>query len=181
MINWMSCSDSSARWKSVTDATPYSQSKSETSNVADPDQGSRIRDPVPFWPLDPLSGIQDRDPGWVKSQDPDPGSGSGMKAWIIFPRAWKPFFWVKILKFFDAYPGSWIRDQGSGMEKIWIRNPGSGIEKIWIRDLGSGINILDQQHWKSRCQNLLGLKEPNNNQTLWGKGILGWDQVIFTI
>jgi hypothetical protein len=40
-------------------------------------------------------------------------------------------FWVKILKFFDA-------DPGSGMEKIRIRNgrnldPGSG----------SGINILD--------------------------------------
>jgi hypothetical protein len=29
--------------------------------------------------------------------------------------------------------------------------------------------------------NLLGLKEPNNNQTLCGKGILGWNQVIFTI
>jgi hypothetical protein len=46
---------------------------------------------------------------------------------IIFPRASKQFFWVKILKFFDA-------DPGSGMEKIRIRDgkksdPGSGIGK----------------------------------------------------
>jgi hypothetical protein len=41
-------------------------------------------------------------------------------------------FWVKILKFFDADPGSRIRDGnisdlGSGMEKSWIRDkyPGS--------------------------------------------------------
>ncbi len=31
----------------------------------------RIRDPVPFWPRDPGSGMG-------KKQDPDPGSGSGM-------------------------------------------------------------------------------------------------------
>jgi hypothetical protein len=28
---------------------------------------------------------------------------------------------------------------------------------------------------------LLGLKESNNNKTHCGKGILGWEQVIFTI
>jgi hypothetical protein len=39
------------------------------------------------------------------------GYGSGMNNLDHFFRAWKPFFWVKILKFFDA-------DQGSGMEKI---------------------------------------------------------------
>jgi hypothetical protein len=87
--------------------------------------------------------------------DPDPG----WKTRIIFLRAEKPFFFVKILKFFDADPGSsirdgkiWIRDQGSRMEKIWIQNPGSGMEKIRIRDPGSGINIPDQQNWKSRRQ-----------------------------
>ncbi len=44
-------------------------------------------------------------------------------------------FWVKILKFFDADPGSWGKnsDPGSGMEKNL--NP------------GSGINIPDTQHW----------------------------------
>ncbi len=68
----------------------------------------RIRDPVPFRP---------RDPGWVKNQDPDPGSGSGMN-----------IFWVKIIKFFyadaDADPGIFLTlDPGSAMEKIRIRNP----------------------------------------------------------
>jgi hypothetical protein len=43
-------------------------------------------------------------------------------------------FWVKILKFFYADPGSW-------MEKIRIRDPGwkkfgSGMENIRIQDLG---------------------------------------------
>jgi predicted component of viral defense system (DUF524 family) len=37
------------------------------------------------------------------------------------------FFWVKILKFFDADLGSGIRDGDSS-------DPGSGIEKSWIRD-----------------------------------------------
>ncbi len=78
----MSCLDSSARLKSVTDATPYSKSKSEITSVADTDQGSGIQDPVPYWSLDPWSGIQDQD-----------------------PRALKPIFWFKILKFFDLDPG----------------------------------------------------------------------------
>ncbi len=58
------------------------------------------------------------DPGWVNNQDSDPGWTTR----IIFPRAWKPFFWAKILKFFD----------GSGMEKNRIRDPG------W-KKFGSGI------------------------------------------
>jgi hypothetical protein len=58
-----------------------------------------------------------RDPGWVKSKDPDPG-------------------WKKL--------GSGIRDgknsdPGSGMGKPRIRDPG------W-RKFGSGINIPDPQH-----------------------------------
>jgi hypothetical protein len=60
----------------------------------------RFRDPVPFWPLAP---------GWVKSQDPDPGWTTR----IIFPRAYKSFFWVKIQKKFLS---------GSGMEKSRIRD-----------------------------------------------------------
>jgi hypothetical protein len=39
--------------------------------------------------------------------------------------ATKPFFWAKILKFFDAHPGS-------GMEKVRISDPG------W-KKFGSGI------------------------------------------
>jgi hypothetical protein len=54
-------------------------------------------------------------------------------------------FWVKILKFFDA-------DPGSGMEKIRIRDLGwkkfgSGIRDGKNSDPGSGINISDPQHW----------------------------------
>jgi hypothetical protein len=58
----------------------------------------RIRDPVPFWPLDP---------GWVNIQDPDPG-------WTTRIILLTTIFWVKILKFFDA-------DARSGMENIRIR------------------------------------------------------------
>ncbi len=64
-------------------------------------------------------------PGWVKSQDPD----LGWTTRIIVPRAKKPFFWHKILKFFDV-------DLGSGIEKIRIRDPGwkkFGSGRSWIR------------------------------------------------
>jgi hypothetical protein len=62
---------------------------------------SGIRDPVPFF----YSWI--RDTGWVKN----PGS---------YSESLEIIFWVKILKYFDA-------DPGSGMEKIQIRDrhPGS--------------------------------------------------------
>ncbi len=75
-------------------------------------------------------------------------------------------------------PGSgmekiWIRDQGSRMEKVWIQNPGSGMEKN--SDSGSG--IWDKHPGSAKLEisspNLLGLKEPSNNRTLCGKGILG--------
>jgi hypothetical protein len=45
------------------------------------------------------------------------------------------FFVVKILKFFDA-------DPGSGMETVRFRDPG-----LKNSDPGSGINIPDPQHW----------------------------------
>ncbi len=87
----------------------------------------RIRDPVPFWPLEPGSGMGKK-----------LGSGSGIRdlGWttrIIFPRAYKPFLWVKILEFFDA-------DPGSGMGTIRIRDGKKS-------DPGSGINIPDPQHF----------------------------------
>ncbi len=140
---------SSARWKSVTDATPYSLSKPKISSVANPDPGSGFRDPVPFWPLDLGFGIQDRDPGKVKSQDSDPG----WKTRIIFLRAEKPFFWVKILKFFDADQGSNIRDgkksdPGSGIQDGNNLDPGSRIRDGKNSDPGSKIQDK-QQNWKS--------------------------------
>ncbi len=88
----------------------------------------RIRDPVTFWP---------RDPGWVESQHPDPGSGMNNPDHIS--RALKPFFWVKILKFFDV-------DPGSGLETVRIRDPG------W-KKVGSGINITDPHHCKKLFKN----------------------------
>jgi hypothetical protein len=46
--------------------------------------------------------------------DKKSGSGSGIRN--EQPGAWKPFFGVKILKFFDADPGSGMEKFGS---KIW--------------------------------------------------------------
>jgi hypothetical protein len=143
---------------------------------------------VPFWRLDSGSGIQDQDPGWVKSQDPDPGSGSGVENPDHISESWETIFLVKILKFFDADPGSRIRDgktldPGSGIQDGKNLDPESGIWDGKISDSGSG--IWDKHPGSAKLEisspNLLGLKEPSNNQTLCGKGILGWDQVIFTI
>jgi hypothetical protein len=68
------------------------------------------------------------DPGWVKNQNPDPGSGSGMNNPADNSVSLETIFVVKILTFFDADPG-------------W---------KIF----GSGINIPDPQHcfkrWPTR-------------------------------
>ncbi len=61
----------------------------------------RIRDPVPFWPLDP---------GWLKNQDPDLGSGSRMNNPDHISESLETNFWVKILIFFDADPGHGIWD-----------------------------------------------------------------------
>ncbi len=86
-------------------------------SVADPGPGSGAF-------LTPGSGIRDGQ----KS-----ASGSGI--WDEQPGSYflelrNHFFWVKTLKFFDADPGSGIRDgdssdPGSGMEKRRIRDPGS--------------------------------------------------------
>jgi hypothetical protein len=68
--------------------------------------------------------------------DPDPGSGafltagSGMNKPDHISEGLETIFWLKILKFFDADPGSEMRDPG------W-KKFGSGIR----------INIPDPQHW----------------------------------
>jgi hypothetical protein len=60
------------------------------------------------------------------------------------------FFWVKILKFFDADPGSGIRDGDSS-------DPGSGMEKSRIRDKHSGSATLlvsnAKKHFSSEKNN----------------------------
>jgi hypothetical protein len=81
----------------------------------------RIRDPVPFWSLDPGSGMGKQS-----------GSGSGMNNPDHLSESLETIFWIKILKFFDA-------DPGSGMGKIRIRERKK-------RDPGSGLNIPDPQH-----------------------------------
>jgi hypothetical protein len=91
----------------------------------------RTRDPVPCGPLDPESGMGKKirfpDPRWVKKS----GSGSWMNNPDHISESLETIFWVKILKFFDA-------DPGSGMEKIRIRDPEE-------KKFGSGINIPDPQ------------------------------------
>jgi hypothetical protein len=89
---------------------------------------------------------------------------------------------VKILKFFDADPGSRTRDgknsdPGSGIQDGKNLDPESGIWDGKKSDPGSGIR--EKHHRSAKLEisspNLLGLKEPSNNRTLGGKGILGWD------
>jgi hypothetical protein len=87
---------------------------------------------------------------------------------------------VKILKFFNAHLGSRIRneknsDPGSGTQDAKNFDPGSG---SWDgKNLDSGSRIRDKHPGSEKLEisspNLLALKEPNNNQTLCGKGILG--------
>jgi hypothetical protein len=60
------------------------------------------------------------------------GFGSGMNNPDHVSESLETIFGVKILKFFEA-------DPGSGMEKIRIR------DRRW-KKFGSGINILDPQH-----------------------------------
>jgi hypothetical protein len=59
----------------------------------------------------------------------NPNPRSRMNIPIIFPKAWKQFLGLTILKFFDADPGSGNQN---------LVDPGSGTP-------GSGINIPDPQ------------------------------------
>ncbi len=106
----------------------------------------RIRDPVPFWPLDPGSGI-----GFFRILDPG----------FRIPN---PYFWelsdnflgkkfynsLKIdIKFFLPSLLLLFLDPGSGIQGIrdprsGIQDPGSGMGKN--QDPGSGINIPDPPH-----------------------------------
>jgi hypothetical protein len=85
--------------------------------------------------------------------------------------SWEIIFLVKILKFFDMHPGSRIWDGKNS-------NLGSGIQDGKNLDPGSGsgmgnMRIRDKHPRSAKLEillpNLLGLKEPKNNQTLCGK------------
>ncbi len=80
----------------------------------------RIRDPVPFWPLDP---------GWVDSQHPDTGSGINKPDHIFYSlETIFLFFWgLKYLNSLIRLRDPGWRQFGSGMENSRIRDkhPGS--------------------------------------------------------
>jgi hypothetical protein len=72
------------------------------------------------------------------------GKKPGWKTRIIFLRAEKPFFWVKILKFFDADSGSRTPDGKNSDPRSEIQDeknldPESGIWDGKNLDPGSGI------------------------------------------
>jgi hypothetical protein len=77
----------------------------------------------------------------MQTRDPDPG----WKAWIIFLRAEKPFFFVKILKFFDMHPGSRTRDGKNSNLGSWDpgrKKFGSSILDLGWETFGFGIQDL---------------------------------------
>jgi hypothetical protein len=74
------------------------------------------------------------DSGWIKKQDPDPGSGSGMNNQDHICESLEIISWVKIPKFFNADPLSLIRD-GKNLDR----------DPRW-KTFGSGINIPDPEH-----------------------------------
>jgi hypothetical protein len=55
-------------------------------------------------------------------------------------------FWVKILKFFDAVPGSGI---------FMTLDPGSGMEKNPHPESGINIRDVDPKHWKKDLKSQL--------------------------
>ncbi len=61
---------------------------------------------------------------------------SGWTTRIIFPRAQKPFFWIKMLKFFVA-------DPGSRMEKNQIRDKRPGSATLLWNKSGSALNACE--------------------------------------
>jgi hypothetical protein len=63
----------------------------------------RIRDPVPFWPLDP---------GRVKNKDPDPGLNNPYH----ISNSLETIFWVKNLNSSMRIRGGKTSESGSGME-----------------------------------------------------------------
>jgi hypothetical protein len=60
----------------------------------------------------PLSSVDfwNRDPEWVKNQDPDPGSGSGMNIPDHISESWEKNVGVKNTYIFLFGPGSWLRE-----------------------------------------------------------------------
>ncbi len=139
----------------------------------------RIWDPVPFWPLDPGSGI-----GFYRIQDlgsriPNPyfwelrDNFLGKKFYNslkIGPNFFLQHFKNKIVQFCEIYdpkkrydnkffsPMSFIAVFGSG-----IRDPGSRMGKN--QDPGSGINIPDSPHCRFKKLNFMRIRADPNPQS----------------
>jgi hypothetical protein len=91
--------------------------------------------------MDPHS-VADPDPRSGAFLTPGPGIRDGKKVSI---RIRKPFFWVKILKFFDADPGSRMETVGSG-----IRGKHTGSATLDPpRSFNAG------EYWRNRIHNLV--------------------------
>ncbi len=112
----------------------------------------RIWDPVPFWPLDPGSGM---------NFFPDPGSQTHIFESLVTT------FWVKSSELVQIFFLQHLKNKiifnfvkFVATNKVWhqifftlslfcccfwIWDPGSGMGKN--QDPGSGINIQDPQHW----------------------------------
>ncbi len=73
----------------------------------------------------------------IRIRDEHPGS---------YSESLETIFWVKILKFFDADPGSGI---------LMTLDPGSGKEKNPHPESGINIRDVDSKHWKKDLNNQL--------------------------
>jgi hypothetical protein len=80
-----------------------------------------------------------RDPGWAKSQDPNPGSESGIRIRDEQPRSY--FLELRNHFFGLKYLNSLMRIRDPGWKKF-----GSRIQDGKKSDPGSGINIPDPQN-----------------------------------
>jgi hypothetical protein len=138
-------------------------------SVADPDPGSGIRCLFDPWIRDQGSGMGRKSASGSGIRDEQPGS--------YFPEPLNHFFGffgVKILKFFDA-------DPGSGMETVRIRDPGWKKVGSGIRDKHPGsatliygiLLLLIQTHLQFfRTSHNLDLKREYKYNALQAKKVL---------
>ncbi len=138
-------------------------SKSEEKNLKNPVLRIRIRDPVPFWPLDPGSGIglfRIPDPILIFLELSDNFLGKKFYNSLKFgPNFFLQQFKNKIILHFVKFvvtKNMWKKNFFTPLfcSCFWIRDPGSRIGKN--QDPGSGINIPDPQHWKNHCMMIEG-------------------------
>ncbi len=103
----------------------------------------QLRDPVPVWP---------RDPGWVKNQDPDPGSGMNIPDHIS--ESFETIFWVKntLMRIPIRDPESfwpwYIRIRNTGTNKICIFSADK-LELIWVCYSRCGNHSKQGEMWRS--------------------------------